>query len=73
MGNDKNIGNFTYIGPQGCSVIDYLIMSAENVDIDNRTESSHLPLVIMFKKDVRPRVVEMTQLNDETSFFYSRK
>ena len=79
MGNDKNIGNFTYIGPQGCSVIDYVIMSAdlfditEIFDIDNRTESSHLPLVIMSKEHARPRVVEMTQLNDETSFFYSRK
>ena len=79
VGNDKNIGNFTYIGAQGCSVIDYVIMSAdlfnitENFDIDNRTESSHLPLVIMSKEHARPRVVEMTQLNDETSFFYSRK
>ena len=45
----------------------------ENFDIDNRTESSHLPLVIMFKEHARTRVVEMTQLNDETSFFYSRK
>lgn len=29
VGQDKNIRNYTYIGPQGCSVIDYVLSSAK--------------------------------------------
>ena len=54
IGNDKGIGNYTFIGTQGCSVIDYVIMSphlfniTDYFDIEKQAESSHLPLVIMF-------------------------
>ena len=49
-GYDTNIGDFTYIGPNGSSVIDYVLCSdsvlthIDNFKIEYRTESSHLPI-----------------------------
>ena len=49
-GFDRDIGNFTYIGTNGNSVIDYVLRSETvltNIDIfkvEERTESSHLPV-----------------------------
>ena len=54
LGKDKNKGSFTYIGPKGCSLIDYLLLSRELFDcisdfsVETRTESSHLPVTVDF-------------------------
>ena len=80
VGNDKNIDNFTYIGPQGCSVIEYLMMSADlfnktvNFDIENRTEATHFPLVVTIKEEGSPyhNNHDHMPLDTETQFSYSR-
>ena len=54
MGTDKQIGEFTFVGPTGNSVIDYGICSdylckrIENFEIGDRTESCHFPIIITF-------------------------
>ena len=54
-GSDKQIGEYTFIGPNGNSVIDYGICSkylyklVENFEIDTRTESCHSPIIITYK------------------------
>ena len=50
LGADKNVGNFTFIGQNGASVIDYLICSESvlqyisQFEIGTKTESSHFPI-----------------------------
>ena len=81
IGNDKNIGNFTCIGLQGCSVIDYLMMSADlfnktvNFDTENRRESTHFPPVLTMKGEGSPydNYHDHLPLDAETQFSYSRK
>ena len=49
-GLDRDIGDFTYIGTNGSSVIDYVLCSdtmlnfIDNFKIEHRTESSHFPV-----------------------------
>ena len=58
MGIDKQIGEFTFVGPTGNSVIDYAICSdhlykcIENFEIGDRTESCHFPVIITFDLSV---------------------
>ncbi|MEW8547342.1 MAG: reverse transcriptase family protein, partial [Candidatus Thiodiazotropha sp.] len=50
VGQDKNVGSYTYIGSNGCSLIDYILASREVFEsiidfcVDSRTESPHLPV-----------------------------
>ena len=50
-GSDINTGNFTFIGVNGNSVIDYLLCDKTLLDclsefkIGDRTESSHFPII----------------------------
>lgn len=50
VGDDINVGGFTYVGPSGNSVIDYVRCSQDlfhliiNFSIERRTESSHFRL-----------------------------
>ena len=52
LGKDANRGSFTYIGPNGCSLTDSLLISHELFDtisnfcIGTRTESTHLPVCV---------------------------
>ena len=54
LGKDKNKESFTYIDPNGCSLIDYLLLSRDLFDsisdfsIETRTESTHLPVKVVF-------------------------
>ena len=49
-GNDKGVGNFTFVNSNGSSVIDYMLISNDcldrlaNFSIGERTESCHFPL-----------------------------
>lgn len=51
VNGDKDVGHFTYICHNGCSVIDYLILSCSiwhrlcYFKVDDRSESSHMPIV----------------------------
>lgn len=51
-GEDEGIGNFTFVGATGNSVIDYIICSQnifkyfKEFSIEERTESSHFPLSV---------------------------
>ncbi|MEW8542874.1 MAG: reverse transcriptase family protein, partial [Candidatus Thiodiazotropha sp.] len=53
-GDDEGIGNFTFTGAMGNSVIDYIICSQslfkyfKSFKIEERTESAHFPLSIKF-------------------------
>ena len=53
-GSDKQIGEYTFIGPNGNSVIDYGICSVdlykctEHFEIGTRTESCHSPIIITY-------------------------
>ena len=55
FGSDISNGDFTFINQNGCSVIDYFIMSSPllnliaNFDIVTRPESCHLPVSMEFK------------------------
>ena len=57
-GNDFEKGDFTYIGNNGTSLIDYLISSSVLFDyvndfsIQTRTESDHLPITLSMKTDL---------------------
>lgn len=54
VGEDKGIGEFTYIGPNGNSTVDYLLCSACNFDkimsfaVQSRVESDHLPITFEY-------------------------
>ena len=54
LGEDKGIGDYTYLGCNGKSVIDYLLLCEElftyikHFSIGERTESCHLPLEFGF-------------------------
>ena len=45
-GSDKQIGEYTFIGPNGNNVIDYGICSVDLFEIGTRTESCHSPIII---------------------------
>lgn len=48
-------GNYTYVGPRGGSVIDYVVINetcqglVNNFSIDDRVDSDHMPLIIELK------------------------
>ena len=69
MVGDKQIGEFTFIGPNGNSLIDYGISSeylykhTENFEIGTRTESCHLPIIITY--DLRGPEINYSE-NEET-------
>lgn len=53
-------GEFTYVGPRGCFVIDYIIVNENSINridsfrIEDRTNSDHMPLILTlegWKKD----------------------
>ncbi|MEW8548220.1 MAG: endonuclease/exonuclease/phosphatase family protein [Candidatus Thiodiazotropha sp.] len=54
IGEDKDIGNFTFVSSNGNSVIDYIICSQDlfeeikHFNIEQRTESAHFPLLLAF-------------------------
>ena len=62
VGQDKNIGDFTYIGINGASVIDYVLASKVlfsyivDFNIEPRTESTHLP--ILLKLQIKSKLTE---------------
>ena len=51
----EEIGEFTFVGAQGRSTIDYVVVNEEgreemeSMRIEKRTESDHLPLVVVMK------------------------
>ena len=55
FGDDKGIGKFTFLNQNGCSVIDYYIVSksfmnlVENFIVHDMPDSSHLPISIEIK------------------------
>ena len=75
LGRDANNGSFTYIGPNGCSVIDYLLLSQELFDcvtefsIETRTESTHLPITVHFCMRKQVRVPDDTATADDGKIF----
>ena len=62
LGADKNVGNFTFIGPNGSSVIDYLICSKSvlhyinQFEIGTKTESSHFPIICALESMVEMNI-----------------
>lgn len=52
---DQNVGDFTFVNHNGCSVIDYLlytdniVKSINDFGIETRSESSHLPIRVHLK------------------------
>ena len=62
MESDQN-GNYTCIAPNGCSVVDYIILSSELlrvlIDFDvvpYDSDSCHLPLRCVLKSELKPPV-----------------
>ena len=73
LGNDKDIGNYTFMGPMGNSVIDYFICGEElctkvsDFKISENSESSHFPVEIFFK-------TENIEIDNETNVpLYNRR
>ena len=70
LGRDASKGSFTYIGPNGCSLIYYLLLPKELFDcisefcIETRTESTHLPVTVHFYIH-KHRRIDDTNLPDE--------
>ncbi len=60
-GKDKQVGDFTFMGVSGASVIDYLLASStlfEHVidfSIDSRCESTHIPLTMKLRTTLMTR------------------
>ena len=54
-GDDKNIGNFTYVSVVSNSIIDYVVCSKDLIEdmnyfnVEQRTESPHFPLSFMIE------------------------
>lgn len=52
FGDPRNSGDYTFVGPQGCSVVDYFICSRQFTDsivgfyIDTKADSDHLPICL---------------------------
>ena len=51
-GDDKGIGHYTYISPNGCSVIDYCLISYDlyycvaNFSVEEMSDSHHMPIKV---------------------------
>ena len=58
VGDDKSVGNYTYISSTGKSIIDYVLLCENgfhciaNIYIGDRTESCRLPVVAIFYSNV---------------------
>ena len=58
LGKDKDKGHYTYISPNRCSVIDYVLASKQLFDnisnfiVETRTESTHMPIKGQFKNTI---------------------
>ena len=69
-GDEK--GNFTYVGPNGASVADYVIVSSSIFDcidsflVDDRAESDHLPIICSMKCNLIQNVVIDNNANHNT-------
>ena len=74
IGQGKNIESYTYIGSQGCSVIDYVLSSADlfakfkNFSIDTRTDSPHLPMTLIISTEVAVLQEHDKAINDTAMF-----
>ena len=76
-GNDIEKGDFTYIGNNGASLIDYIISSSVLFDyviefsIKSRTESDHLPITLSVKTDLtRPTDASDKKVNTAYRFYW---
>lgn len=78
VGQDKSIGEYTYIGTNGCSVIDYglaskiLFSSIIEFNIEP-TESTHSPILLMIQSkcindDNSYKTTQMENCRDKSSF-----
>ena len=76
-----NHGKFTFISDQGCSVVDYFLMSSSLLDFvhtlsaDDRIESDHRPVELYcnFYTDQNARLGEKTQGKKEKIFWCEEK
>lgn len=63
MKGDWN-GEYTFVGARGNTVIDYVIVNEEAIEkveefkVDNRVDSDHMPLKIIWKKEEERRQEE---------------
>ena len=70
LGDDKSKDDYTYIGPNGCSVIDYALASKQlfeyisNFNVEMRTESTHMPIKVQFLHSIDP---SLTDAHDNTN------
>ena len=73
VGQDKNVGNYTYIGPNGCSLIDYILTSREVFEsildfcVDSRTESPHLPVWVQLPLKIKRHIERISHLMKSNS------
>lgn len=64
IGEDKGIGNFTFVGPTGNSVIYLIICSkevlhlTESFTVEERTQSSHFPVSISLQCYINSAVLK---------------
>ena len=53
----SNIGNYTYISPMGCSVVDYFVASKTllslslRLNVGQRIESKHMPVELLIESN----------------------
>lgn len=66
-------GEYTYVGPRGNTVIDYVIIndSAYNLidsfKVDERVDSDHVPLITWLKEEEKKRKEMAEELEEEAS------
>ena len=76
-----NHGNFTFISEQGCSVVDYFLMSSSLLDfvhtfsVEDRIESDHMPVELYcnFYADQNAHLGEKLQAKKEKIFWCEEK
>ena len=68
--DDKSKDHYTYIGPNGCSIIDYVLASKQlfdyisNFNVEMRTECTHMPIKVQFLHSISP---SLTDAHDNTN------
>lgn len=73
-GSDKNVGDYTFIGRNGTSVIDYIIASFslfDNVvdfDVESRSDSVHLPVTMKLRVPDLNQPPPQRNIQSNTSF-----
>ena len=84
VGNDTDVGEYTYHGHSGSSVIDYFICSSdmfyicENIKVDISPESDHMPVVLLLgtldlgdnSKEDNPVNTDKIKLNTSNCHIY---